>query len=428
VKSGFVSKQELNAAKVDHDMENSLEDIGMVDAVMQDASSATVAHDATLSPQPVERRRLRADPETAALALRAIGRRAVERQADECNSTPASSSAAPAPGADSAPPKPRLDASAEIERIYEAETPEEVLNLAPGEQSEEVVTQAWKQLMLLLHPDKLQRLSEELHAKGAEALDCVNNAKEELKRRQQEVSAEVPLEPKADGPARLLSTESGSRKIELKWHLPTSQEPGRPVEKYEIWGPKYFSEAGEPFDWVLLASIPPLQSHFVLVEEAPTQQDVMWAADRVCRSTLQLSVNATNGRGASTPLTFEVPWATKFPWLQGARSVLCPRCCQLSQRRGAWSKCGGCGFSIPAENSLVVRCSDCQGEVLWSHSGSQLSCSSCFKKIGGVAAKDTLKQPVPPSRPPPGHGYGTSRGSWGRTGGSRPGGRYGSYF
>lgn len=357
-------------------------------------------------------KRIPLDSESA-LAIAYSGRKKAKMASEEKRDAPVHTS----------PCKPRLDASSEIRRIFDAQSPEAVLSVPPGS-SEEVVNQAWKQLVLLLHPDKLQRLGTEVQETGAEALQLVHSAKEEMKRQFQEVCVEVPAEPLPDGLPRCLAKVSGSRKYEVRWKLPVCQDPQRPVEKYEIWGPKYFSEPGEPFDWVLLASLPALQAHFVLVEEAPTQQDVMWAADRVLRPTLPLVVNAVNGRGPSTQLTFELPWATEFPWLQGTPSVICPRCCQLSQRRGAWSKCGGCGFSVPAENALVIRCPECQGEVLWSHRGAELSCSCCFKKFGGATAQGQWKSPQPPKHAPPtaGHGpwFGRAGGSsGGRSGGSR---------
>jgi len=322
--------------------------------------------------------------------------------------------------------KPKLDPCIEIHRILEAQSAQDVLNVPLGS-GEEVVTHAWKQLVFLLHPDKLQHLGEELRETGAEALLLVHNAKEEMKRQFQEVCVEVPAEPLPDGLPRCLSRTSGARKYEVRWTLPQCQDPQRPVEKYEIWGPKYFKEDGEPIDWVMLASLPPLQAHFVLVEEAPTQQDCMWAADRVRRPTLPLVVNAVNGRGVSTSLTFELPWHTEFPWLQGNPSVLCPRCCQLSQRRGAWSKCGGCGFSVPAENALVIRCLDCQGEVLWAHKGAELSCSCCFKKFGGPtatrsSAQDQWKKTSAPKYVPPNSGQGAWSGRAGASHGGRSGG------
>lgn len=327
--------------------------------------------------------------------------------------------------ATSAPPaKPKLDVSAEIQRILAVEGPEQVLNIGQGENDEDVVSQAWKRLVLLLHPDKLQCLDEKSREAGADALHIVHNAKEEMKRRSQESCAEVPLQPIPDGSACLLDGGSGSRKYEVKWKIPETVDPQRPVEKYEVWGAKYFSQAGDSFDWVLLATLPALQTHFVLVEEAPTQQDVMWAADRVRRQTLPLSVQAVNGKGSSEALTFEMPWARSFPWLQGTQSVVCPRCCQLSQRRGAYSKCGGCGFSVPAENALILRCPDCQGEVLWSHAGSQLSCTCCLKKLGGASAQEQWKKPRQPMGPPPQHGSGPqSSPRWGPRGGH--GGGYG---
>jgi hypothetical protein len=323
------------------------------------------------------------------------------------------------------PPKPKLNIEEEICRILTAETPFEVLGLAVGESNEDTINQAWKRLVLHLHPDKLQCLDAETRKAGSEALHSVRAAKDEMKQKCQEICAEVPVQPLPDGQARLLESVSGSRKYEIKWKLPESQDPNRPIQSYEVWGPKYFSAAGEPYDWVNMATLPALQSHFVLVEEAPTQQDVMWAADRVRRQTLPLCVNAVNGKGPSEALSFEMPWATTFPWLQGTGSVICPRCCQLSKRRGAYSKCGGCGFSIPAENSLVVRCPECQGEVLWSHGGSQLSCTCCFKKLGGVPAQEQWKQGRQPIRPTPNHGSGPQNSPrWGRGGGGgRSGGR-----
>jgi hypothetical protein len=293
-------------------------------------------------------------------------------------------------------------------------------------------------LVLHLHPDKLHSLDEEMRAAGADALHAVHNAKEEMKRRSQEACAEVPQQPVPDGNAIVLSKGSGSRKVEVRWKIPESSDPQRPVEKYEVWGAKYFSEAGDPFDWVLLASLPPLQTHFVLVEEAPTQQDVMWAADRIRRKTLPLSVNAVNGKGPSEALTFEMNWAgtdarnAAFPWLQGGSSVICPQCCQVSVRKGAWSRCGGCGFYVPTEHALILRCPTCQGEVLWSHAASQLSCTCCFKKFGGAAASANAKAlgrgefaqqqwkgaARPPTKPPP--GLGSGRAGAGRSGGGRP--------
>lgn len=320
---------------------------------------------------------------------------------------------------ESHPVKPKLGVTQEIKRILAAQSPEEVLNLVGSDCSEGNVSVAWKKLVLILHPDKLQRLDEETCEAGAQALHFVHEAKEEMRRRTQEAGAEVPEQPQAASAPRCLEGVSGSRKIEIRWKTPESQDPKRPVEKYEIWGPRYFSEAGEPYDWTMLASLPPLQSHFVLVEEAPTQQDVMWAADRVLRPTLPLTLHAVNGKGPSEALTFEMTWASEYPWLQGDPSVLCPRCCQLSHRRGAFSRCGGCGFNIPAENALVIRCPECQGEVLWSQRGSQLACSCCFKKFGGASAQDQFKQPKPPSRPPPGYHAGAQRQVYTQSSGNR---------
>jgi len=266
----------------------------------------------------------------------------------------------------------------------------------PGK-GEEAITKAWKRLVLLLHPDKLHGLCEEMRQAGQEALNFVHMAREELRRRTQEQCAEVPADPEAAGPPRLLEAASGTRKYEVSWRLPETQDPHRPVERYEIWGPRYFSEAGDPFDPVLLATLPPLQSHFVLVEEAPTQQDVMWAADRVLRPTLPLTVHAANGKGCSGPLTFDLHWSTVFPWLQGTTSVLCPQCLRINARRQNWTRCGGCGYNVPPEASIVLRCPECHGEALWNKAN-QLNCSCCLLRI--AQAHDQFQQPWKQQRPP----------------------------
>eukprot|EP00438_Fugacium_kawagutii_P019965 Skav200588 [mRNA] locus=scaffold1051:209878:220924:- [translate_table: standard] len=67
-----------------------------------------------------------------------------------------------------------------------------------------------------------------------------------------------------------------------------------------------------------------------LHEEAPTQQDVMWACDRVLRPTLSLTVHAVNGKGQSEALCFELPWTSAFPWLRGVGSLICSRCFRSS--------------------------------------------------------------------------------------------------
>lgn len=297
-----------------------------------------------------------------------------------------------------APPK-RLDVHREVQRILAAASPEELLEVRDFH-DEKAIESAWKKLVLLLHPDKLQRLSEAEKIAGAEALHKVHEAKEELRRRQQELQAEVPAQPEAAAAPRCMEATAGLRKFEISWQIPEKQDPRAPVERYEIWGPKYFSDMGDPFDWTLLATLPNLQSHFVLVEEAPTQQDVMWAADRVLRPTLPLTVHAVNGKGSSEALTFELPWSTAFPWLRGTPAVLCDHCFQLLPQRGHWTKCGSCGLSVSGDNVLVLKCPDCRGEVLWQ--GNTLGCCCCQRKFGQARAP----------RPPQGHRH--------RGGGSRP--------
>jgi len=273
----------------------------------------------------------------------------------------------------------------EIHRILQSQEPDELLGVRPNSDDEEL-SKAWKRLVLLLHPDKLQSLGKDLREQGAEALFRVHEAKEELRRRAQEARAEVPLAPKQAGAPRCSNGALGSRKYEISWRIPEKQDPLKPVEKYEIWGPRYFSEAGDPFDFVLLATLPPLQSHFVIVEEAPTQQDVMWAADRVRRPTLPISVHAVNGIGASEALTLDLPWATAFPWLQGSASVICQRCLKVMPCQGAWTQCDACGFGVHQESTFVVRCPDCHGEGLWTQNDT-LQCSGCMRKFGETARR-----------------------------------------
>lgn len=277
----------------------------------------------------------------------------------------------------------RLDPLDEIRRIIDdaqSKSAEELLGVSDPSDGK-AVEKAWKRLVLLLHPDKLQALGEGVRDMGAEALHEVHQAKEELRRRSQEQYGDVPEAVELLGKGRCIQATLGSRKYEIQWTIPAMQDPKGPVEKYEVWGPRYFSDKGDPFDWVLLATLPPLQSHFVLVEEAPTQQDVMWAADRVTRATLPITIHAVNGKGPSEASTFELAWATAFPWLNGAKSVMCPQCFQLAPCRGAWSKCPGCGQGVPDQHLVVVRCRDCSGEILWSQTNA-FGCSCCSRSYG----------------------------------------------
>lgn len=299
-----------------------------------------------------------------------------------------------------------MDVAAEIHRILNAETPHEVLRLEDkpvAELTDDVVTQAWKRLMLLLHPDKIARLVGVDPEAGADALNYVHKAREELRKTAQERGADVPAKPRQESAPRCLESMSGRRKYMISWRLPEAQDPARPIESYEVWGPKYFSEVGEPYDWVMLAAVPALQSQFVLVEEAPTQQDVMWAADRVLRPTLPITLHASNGRGQSEPLAFELPWATAFPWLRGVPSALCTSCFRLNPAMGPWIKCSGCSATVPSTSKISIRCPECQGTVLWEMAGRTLKCTCCMRQFGkdmqlikpGGGAKWSMPSPRP---------------------------------
>lgn len=378
---------------------------------------------------------------TLALALRAGARRVAKSKATAKAATrpagigsavipprgAAAATATPVPPS-TPPPKPKLDVIEEISRIFCAEGPLEVLGLPAGgpPPGEDELTTAWKRLVLLLHPDKLHRLPEGDRQRGADALHYVHQAKDELRKKAQEQSSDVPLAPQADGLPRLLETASGRRKVMISWKLQESQDPSRPVENYEVWGPRYFSERGEPFDWVLLATLPNLQASFVVVEEAPTQQDVMWAADRVLRPTLPISVHAVNGKGSSEALNVEVTWTPAFPWMRGSPSVMCTTCFRLNQCTGQWTRCSNCQTNIPSASRIVIRCVECQGELLWEAGSRCLKCTCCLKIYGKdmpQAWRPAGKQVLPP-RPPVGtrpvhssadyghNGYGARNRKW----------------
>lgn len=291
---------------------------------------------------------------------------------------PASKRQRPEPKTAAAP-----DVEAIISRILAAESPESVLGIDNATDEVEVL-RAWKALVLHLHPDKVASLSEWVRTEAANALQMVHEAKEEIKRKQQETTAEVPDMPQPEttgGRFRLNCAKVGERKFELRWKPHTNTDPLKPVERYEIWGPRIFSEAGEPFEWILLATCPPLQNSFVFVEEAPTQQDVMWAADKVRVPYLPINVYSCNGKGSSEPCTYELPWGEKFAWLKGVQSLLCSSCNTVNVAWDDCVQCTNCGGS--ASIPIILRCPECHGEALWDDNGTTLS----FRCCGKVAAQ-----------------------------------------
>eukprot|EP00403_Amphidinium_massartii_P045572 CAMPEP_0178467886 /NCGR_PEP_ID=MMETSP0689_2-20121128/52640_1 /TAXON_ID=160604 /ORGANISM="Amphidinium massartii, Strain CS-259" /LENGTH=512 /DNA_ID=CAMNT_0020094935 /DNA_START=203 /DNA_END=1742 /DNA_ORIENTATION=- len=251
--------------------------------------------------------------------------------------------------------KSRMDPRQEIDRILRAEGPEEVLGVPPGAAEEEVLAR-WKRLVLLLHPDKLALV---LDAKGmedgAEALQRVHDAKAYVREAGQRVRCTVPAPPEFVA-LRPLSVIQGARKYEVQWRTPDEKDPGRPIESFEVWAPRYYTEAGEPVDWLNIVKLPISQNHFVMVEETPAQAEVMAAADRVLRPTLTLAVHACNGAGASEGCLFELPWATAFPWLRGARSVICQKCLRLKRNHQVSGLLAGAAVRvyIPSPVSLSV--------------------------------------------------------------------------
>lgn len=94
-------------------------------------------------------------------------------------------------------------------------------------------------------------------------------------------------------------------------------------------------------EWEWLAEVPPLQTEFVFVEEAPSQQDVMWAADSACIEDLPISVCAFNSEGMSEELVVTLPWASRFTWLRTIPSSAIWQKASQTVSTGVWSdKCG----------------------------------------------------------------------------------------
>eukprot|EP00971_Amphidinium_carterae_P169229 3352648-Amphidinium_carterae.2 len=66
-------------------------------------------------------------------------------------------------------------------------------------------------------------------AAGAEALQRVHMAKDELRQRDQQKHCSVPVPPEqAQGP-RCTSSVHRDRKYEIHWSVPPHQDPNRPV-------------------------------------------------------------------------------------------------------------------------------------------------------------------------------------------------------
>lgn len=290
---------------------------------------------------------------------------------------------------------PRRSVANEAARIAAAFTPAEVLGVKPDAGDEELA-RAWKRLLLVIHPDKLSACSEEVRATAAQALEDARKAHEELRQTAQAAGCvEVPCQPEADGKPTCTGSQPGKRRYELRWQVPGVADATKPIEKYEVYGPRIFAHTGEPMEWALLATLPRLQGCFVFVEESPSQQEVMWAGDRHRVASVPLTVHAVNGRGRSEALYFHLPWQKKFPWLEGVPSILCRHCCtlqpKLSFEPGQKVPCGSCGASLsPNSTAVTVRCPKCHGEALWDSSLGRLDCRLCGRHL---ASNPSRKQP-----------------------------------
>eukprot|EP00927_Polykrikos_kofoidii_P009280 TRINITY_DN13866_c0_g1_i1.p1 TRINITY_DN13866_c0_g1~~TRINITY_DN13866_c0_g1_i1.p1 ORF type:complete len:638 (-),score=115.85 TRINITY_DN13866_c0_g1_i1:398-2311(-) len=279
----------------------------------------------------------------------------------------------------------------EVRRIVKASTPAQVLGI-PEDADDVVVQKAWKRLALLLHPDRFGTCaghSEIDVAQAAEALHMVRIAKEKWKETAQAAGlVEVPDTPEALGRPVCTKMQPGQRRFECKWVVPERVDHTRPVENYEVFGPRIFAHTGEPMEWVLLATLPRLEGCFMFVEDSPSQQEVMWAGDRMRVPSLPLAIYGCNGRGRSDPpLYIHLPWQAKFPWLQGLQSILCRHCCVLQARTATGKsaeklQCVACAAWLsPEKAAVVVRCPKCHGETLWEGSAGRLDCRVCGRHV-----------------------------------------------
>jgi len=293
------------------------------------------------------------------------------------------------PGREEEPsPAARLGAAAireEVLRISRAETPEEVLGI-PKDSNDASVNKAWKRLVFSLHPDKLSERNEVDKTAALEALHSVRRAREELRRLSQASGlVSAPEKPTAVGKPVCTRNQPGQRRYECRWEVPATADVTRPIEKYEVYGPRVFLHTGEPVEWVLLATLPRLEGCFVFVEESPTQQEVMWAGDRMRVPSVPLTVYSVNGRGRSEPEYMHLPWLNKFPWLQGLLSMICRQCCVLQPQPDAKTEkvqCSACKTLLsPLTAEVLIRCPKCHGEALWDTAARRLDCRLCGRHV-----------------------------------------------
>lgn len=301
----------------------------------------------------------------------------------------------PEPSPSSPGPKPKINLMAEVSRILAAATPAEVLGIAE-DADDASLNKAWKRIAFHLHPDKLSNYSEDDRRSAADAFVSLHKAREEFRESAQKSGqVEVPDMPTTSTKPTCTRNVPGQRRWECGWDVPESREKEKPIEKYEVYGPRIFSHEGEPMEWALLATLPRLESVFIFVEESPAQQEVMWAADRIRAPAVPLTVYAVNGRGRSEALYVQLPWANKFPWLtQGFPCMVCRQCCAiLPQRSNDKTQCASCGGWVsPSATAIQVRCTKCHGEALWDNAGSRLDCRLCGRNIVTGASRQVPQQ------------------------------------
>jgi len=344
----------------------------------------------------------------------------------DCNDLESPSCPLPPPSPAPTPSREKLDVMDEVQRISLAKTPGEIL-MVPEDADDAALQKAWKRLIFALHPDKLSGCSEEEKISANTALHAVHRARDEFRESAQACGlVDVPETPVATGRPVCTRNVPGQRRYECRWEIPTVRDMARPVHKYEVYGPRIFAHTGEPMEWVLLATLPKIEGVFILVEESPTQQEVMWAGDRARAPTVPLTVYAVNGRGRSEALYVYLPWQGKFPWLQGNPSMICRQCCtvQCKPRKGGEKfQCSSCdNWLSTGAAAIVLRCPKCAGEVLWDNNGARLDCRLCGRSIASGSIQQHRQAQRSASTPPVATAGGTTR-AQSNGGGAGGGGR-----
>mmetsp|Transcript_30535 Transcript_30535/g.83882 ORF Transcript_30535/g.83882 Transcript_30535/m.83882 type:complete len:423 (+) Transcript_30535:71-1339(+) len=261
------------------------------------------------------------------------------------------------------------DLEAEVTRILSADSSIEVFFGIGSREvfaTDEDVVREWKRRVRWLHPDKIQGFGLEFRKNAVEALHRLHLARDDLRTEVQWRSNHifVPEAPELVGTPTCTIAERGRRQYAFSWRALHSMDKNKPIEEFQVWGPRAFARSGMVSAWVRLALLPPLQGHFVFVEEDSLQQAVMREADRAQLITLPIALHAVNGRGCSDPLIVSLPWSSNFPWVQGGVASQAPGHAQSSR---AWKGLapGACGAQVdPSAGDVATPRSKHDGGVV----------------------------------------------------------------